>query len=130
MDVGDPSNFPRVRELFRQDHAKLSNALTAVTVDDDETVLTIKKAFAENNYVLDPHGAVAYRALADYLSHEPELRGIFLETAHPVKFESVGEILGNYAVAPELDVEQSERTRRTEIDPEYEQLREILRSMI
>jgi threonine synthase len=127
MDVGDPSNLPRVLEIFGQDLDELKSVMTAVTVSDAATAETMKQVFAENNYVLDPHGAVGYRALAEYLSISPEDRGIFLETAHPVKFDVAREIIGNYDVGPVPAIEGIERT---EIDVDYEQLREILRSKI
>jgi threonine synthase len=127
MDVGDPSNLPRVLEIFDQDVDELKRVMTAVAVSDAATAETMKQVFAENNYVLDPHGAVGYRALADYLSMRPEDRGIFLETAHPVKFDVVREIIGNYDVALKPVAEGIERTV---IEAHYEQLREILRSKI
>ncbi len=130
MDVGDPSNFSRVLEILGSDSAKLKSALTAVTITDAETEQTIKQVFAENNYVLDPHGAVGYRALSDFLSDRPELSGIFLETAHPVKFESVKRILGNYGVAPEFGINSDSIPQSMEIEPDYDKLREILRSLI
>ncbi len=127
MDVGDPSNLPRVLELFDQDLVRLKSVVTATAVSDEATFKTMKRVFAEHNYVLDPHGAVGYRALADHLESSAENRGVFLETAHPVKFDVVREILGNYDVAPDLNIEGN---KRREIDAEYEQLREILRSKI
>jgi threonine synthase len=127
MDVGDPSNLPRVLEIFDQDVDELKRVMTAVTVSDAATTETMKRVFAENNYVLDPHGAVGYRGLADHLLMGPEDRGIFLETAHPIKFDVVRDIIGNYDVALKPAAEGIERT---EIDPDYEQLREILRSKI
>jgi threonine synthase len=130
MDVGDPSNFPRVLEVFGQDVSRLRSVLNAVTVSDTETEETMRRVFDEHKYVLDPHGAVAYRALSDSLSAEPLGNGIFLETAHPAKFESVERILGNYAVVPELGSDSNPTKRSTEISPEYEELREVLRSLI
>jgi threonine synthase len=127
MDVGDPSNLPRVLEIFDQDVDELKRVMTAVAVSDAATAETMKQVFAENNYVLDPHGAVGYRALADHLSIRPEDRGIFLETAHPVKFDVVREIISNYDVALKPVAEGIERTV---IEADYEQLREILRSKI
>ena len=131
MDVGDPSNFPRILEIFGQDLSDLRHVLTAVTVSDAETAETVKQVFTDFKYVLDPHGAVAYRALSEYLSDEPGIQGIFLETAHPAKFESITEILGNYGVVPEDIADISGRTKSvTEIDPDYQQIREIIRALI
>jgi threonine synthase len=130
MDVGDPSNFPRVLEIFGQDVSELKSVVNAVTVSDTETEEAMRRVFAEFNYVLDPHGAVAYQALSAALSAEPLGGGIFLETAHPAKFESVKRILGNYGVVPESESNSHSVKRSTEIDPKYEELREVLRSLI
>lgn len=127
MDVGDPSNLPRVLEIFGRDMTTLKRVMIGITVSDADTADTIEQVFAENNYVLDPHGAVGYKALADHLLVSPGDQGIFLETAHPVKFDVVTEIVSNYDVGPKLVVNGNERT---EIDADYEQLRDILRSKI
>lgn len=85
MDVGNPSNFPRLVEMMKQKNISIS----ADTITDDETVKTIQKVYHQYNYLLDPHGAVAYAALEKYLEKNPGKKGIFLETAHPVKFPDV-----------------------------------------
>ena len=91
MDVGDPSNFVRILELFNNQFSELKNKLTSVSITDDETRKTIKNLFEKENYLADPHGAVAYTALDNYLSKKKKKKGIFLETAHPVKFYDVVE---------------------------------------
>jgi len=94
MDVGSPSNFGRVLELFEQEHHTISQLITGYSVSDTETQVTIQEVHAATGYVLDPHGAVAYRALEEYLRDNPAAQGgIFLETAHPVKFREVVEPL-------------------------------------
>lgn len=93
MDVGDPSNFIRILELFNHEFAGLKNVLSSVSISDEETKNTIQKVFKEYNYLLDPHGAVAFTALQDHLKHHPNEKGIFMETAHPVKFYDVVEPL-------------------------------------
>ena len=100
MDVGAPSNFVRVLEVFNNEFSRLCEVVTATSVSDEETAATMRKVYDETGYVLDPHGAVAYRALADHLAVRPEGAGIFLETAHPVKFDSVEEILGTFGSVP------------------------------
>ncbi|MEO9004509.1 MAG: threonine synthase [Ginsengibacter sp.] len=89
MDVGDPSNFVRILRLFNNQFIDLKNALSSYSVSDEETRQTIKEVFENKNYLTDPHGAVAYFALKTYLQNHPEQKGIFLETAHPVKFYDV-----------------------------------------
>ena len=77
------------------------------------------------------HGAVGYRALADYLAGHPESRGIFLETAHPVKFDSVNEIIGMQGKIPQSVAELMSREKQSiEIDNDYEQVKKILLSRI
>jgi len=91
MDVGDPSNFVRILELFHYQFKDLKNTLSSVSISDEETRQTIKKVYEKQKYLLDPHGAVAYRALQNYLTEHAEQKGYLLETAHPVKFYDVVE---------------------------------------
>jgi threonine synthase len=91
MDVGAPSNFVRILEIFQQDHKKISEKISGYTVSDEQTQQTIADIYKEHQYTLDPHGAVAYYALEKYLSQHPAEKGIFLETAHPVKFPGIVE---------------------------------------
>jgi len=86
MDVGNPSNFIRILEIFNHQFPELKNKLTSYSISDTDTVATIKEVYQEHNYLLDPHGAVGYLALKKYLDVYPFVKGIFLETAHPVKF--------------------------------------------
>ncbi|MBZ4190379.1 threonine synthase [Niabella beijingensis] len=86
MDVGDPSNFVRIMELFDQQLLKLKDNLSAVSISDADTIATISSVFSKTGYTLDPHGAVAYRALENYREGHPQAKGFILETAHPVKF--------------------------------------------
>ncbi len=91
MDVGDPSNFVRIMKMFSQDIPALVKKLSAVSISDEQTRATIKKVYEEHGYLLDPHAAVSYTALYNYLQlHKPHA-GIILETAHPVKFYDVVE---------------------------------------
>lgn len=99
MDVGDPSNFVRILELFQHDIISLKNVLSADSITDDETKQTIKAVFEEHNYVLDPHGAVGYLALQRYLDEHKNSKGFFLETAHPVKFYDAIEPVINQKIA-------------------------------
>ena len=91
MDVGDPSNFIRILEIFNKEFISLKNVLTSYSISDEETRSVVKDVFLNKNYLLDPHGAVGYIALKKYLETHPDLQGIFLETAHPVKFYDVVE---------------------------------------
>src|SRR5690606_36171797 len=100
MDVGAPSNFVRMLEIFGSEYPKIKENVDAYRVSDDETRATMRQVFAETQYVLDPHGAVAYNALERYLNDKSETKGIILETAHPVKFDSVAEIIGQEPEVP------------------------------
>lgn len=89
MDVGNPSNFVRILELFDNNFGSLKNILSSYSVSDEETRETIARIFKDKNYVLDPHGAVGFLALERYLNEHPNEQGYFLETAHPSKFYDV-----------------------------------------
>lgn len=93
MDVGSPSNFIRILELFNNEFTGLKKALSSYSITDDETKLILKEVYRDYNYLLDPHGAVGYASLIRYLKEHPGKKGIFLETAHPVKFYDVVEPL-------------------------------------
>jgi len=93
MDVGSPSNFVRILELFQHNYKKISQKITGYTVSDAITEQTILNTYLNEQYLLDPHGAVAYYALSEYLKQNPSQAGIFLETAHPVKFPETVEAL-------------------------------------
>ena len=98
MDVGDPSNFVRIMEIFQQQFSHLKNKVSSVSVSDAVTKETLLSVLNEQHYLCDPHGAVAYKALQDYLQSHPNDKGMFLETAHPVKFYDVVEPIINQAV--------------------------------
>lgn len=102
MDVGDPSNFVRILEMFQQQLPSLKNKLTAYSITEDETKHSIKKVFEQFGYILDPHGAVGYCALKKYQQANNQSQGFFLETAHPVKFpDTVEEQIGKVLEMPE-----------------------------
>jgi len=97
MDVGAPSNFARILELYNHSHVEISTDIVGYRYSDKEIRETMKQVFVEENYMLDPHGAVGYRALKADLN-EGEV-GVFLETAHPAKFtETVESVLGEGTV--------------------------------
>lgn len=91
MDVGNPSNFVRILEIFHHQFPELKSKLSSYSITDEETIATIKEVYQKYNYVLDPHGAVGYLSLQRYLRNTPDMKGIVLETAHPVKFPNAVE---------------------------------------
>ena len=93
MDVGDPSNFARIYDLYKGNHDAIAAYISGATYKDEQIADTMKKCYNETKYVLDPHGACGYQALKEQL--KPGEVGVFLETAHPAKFkEKVDSILG------------------------------------
>jgi len=95
MDVSNPSNFIRILELFGKRFESLELELSSNSFSDPQTLATISKLYKEHNYLADPHGAVGYLGLKQYMDKNPNYTGVFLETAHPVKFpESVEKELG------------------------------------
>ncbi len=90
MDVGNPSNFIRILQIFKHEIPQLKKVISAASVDDETTKQTISNVYKHYGYILDPHGAVAYTALEDYFRSN-EGKGFILETAHPVKFPDVVE---------------------------------------
>ncbi|MFA6832174.1 MAG: threonine synthase [Bacteroidaceae bacterium] len=100
MDVGDPSNFARVLALYQEDYQAITKDISGATYSDEQIAETMKKVYSEDDYILDPHGACAHRALCEGL--KPGEIGLFLETAHPAKFkDTVEPILGTVVDIPE-----------------------------
>jgi threonine synthase len=100
MDVGNPSNFVRILEIFHQQFDALQSKLSAYSISDAETVQAIQQVYRQHGYLLDPHGAVGYIALQRELDKHPGQEGFILETAHPVKFNpTIIEVLGENILA-------------------------------
>lgn len=128
MDVGNPSNFVRVLELFHQEFGALKNVLSSYSITDEETKDTIKAVFEKYHYLPDPHGAVGYLALQRYLAQHPGEKGMFLETAHPVKFYDVVEpVIGQAIPLPQVVQSMMVLNKQSQlIEPEYEALKAYL----
>ena len=100
MDVGDPSNFARIIDLYGGSHDAIAAEISGETYTDEQISETVQKVYEETGYLLDPHGACGYRALAEEL--QPGETGVFLETAHPAKFlQTVQNIIGADVKIPE-----------------------------
>lgn len=93
MDVGDPSNFARIYDLYNGSHDKISSIISGDTYTDDEIKAAVKQCYKDNGYILDPHGACGYQALKDNLKKGET--GVFCETAHPAKFKDTIENIIN-----------------------------------
>lgn len=102
MDVGSPSNFSRMLALYDNDVEKMRNDIYGASFSDDETRRAISSIFERYNYIMDPHGAVAYLGLFNFMKSFPGYVGVFLETAHPAKFsEEVERAVGMSVPMPD-----------------------------
>ena len=100
MDVGNPSNFARIYDLFKGDWKRISSLMSGATYSDGQIRQAMRHCYEANNYILDPHGACGYQALKDLLLDGET--GVFCETAHPAKFkDTVEAAVGSEVVVPE-----------------------------
>jgi threonine synthase len=127
MDVGDPSNFIRIRHIFNDDFDKIAKHLSSYAYTDDQTKEAMKELYNDYNYVADPHGAVGYLGLKKYQEANPNTYGIFLETAHPVKFLDVVEdtIKENIDI-PEKIIKQMKKKKKSIEISTYDELKNYL----
>lgn len=126
MDVGNPSNFIRIQELFDKDLESIRKHFSSYSFTDDSTRETMKKIYEKTQYVADPHGAVGYLGLQQYGLKDSEI-GIFLETAHPVKFLDVVEdtLDVNVAIPPQIQKVIDKEKVATQIST-YDELKHFL----
>src|SRR5207302_1811478 len=128
MDVGDPSNFVRILEIFNREFTSLKKVLTSYSISDEETKETIRKVHDRYHYLSDPHGAVGFLALERYLQKHTGDKGIFLETAHPVKFyDAVEAVTGRKVPLPDSVGPLLHRKKQSVmIQPDFNQLKDYL----
>ncbi len=127
MDVGDPSNFIRIRHLYEDDFENLSKNISSYSFTDKETREAILKIYNDYSYVADPHGAVGYLGLKKYQEANPDIYGVFLETAHPVKFlDVVEETISKKIELPEKIAKMMTKKKKTIEISTYEELKEYL----
>ena len=127
MDVGNPSNFVRILELFKNEFQGLKKVLSSYSFSDEETKAAIKRVYKEEGYTMDPHGAVGYLGLKSFLEENPHYNGVFLETAHPVKFlETVEEATGEKLQLPSSVQDLLSLEKRSIPIQNYEQLKDFL----
>jgi len=126
MDVGDPSNFARILDLYDHSHSAIAAEISATRYDDDQIRATMKRSYEENHYLLDPHGACAYQALEDGLKEGES--GFFIETAHPAKFlDTVEEAIGEKITIPQALQEFMKGEKQSiELSKEYESFKAFL----
>ena len=130
MDVGDPSNFARILDLYGNSHADIAAHIGGATYKDEQIAETLKDVYKKTGYLLDPHGACGYRALQEQLAADEY--GVFLETAHPAKFkEKVDAIIDGDIDIPAKLRAFMEGTKQSEpISKEYSDFRSFLLSKI
>jgi threonine synthase len=123
MDVGDPSNFVRLLQLFGSEFREMGKVISAESISDEETVAAIKDVYNKHGYVMDPHGAVGYVALERYLGKYVGSKGIFLETAHAVKFDDV---TGRLVDVPSIKNLRGKEMHVIKSDAVYEEIKQYL----
>lgn len=128
MDVGDPSNFVRVLALFNSEFEPLKKTMSSESITDEETGRAIHTLYRDFGYLADPHGAVGWLALNRWLKNHPQQEGIFLETAHPVKFpDTVEKFSGKPVLIPESVKELFNKKKTSaKIKADYATFREEL----
>ena len=129
MDVGAPSNFVRIQELHDNDISKLRKNLSGYSYSDEETTAALHQLYDSVYYIADPHGTIGYLALKAYLQNETDVHGVFLETAHPIKFLPVmpKSIADNIPMPPQIEAILHKQKKSIEIS-NYEQLKNYLLS--
>lgn len=129
MDVGNPSNFTRMLDLYQHDLEKMRQDIFGVSFTDSQTEAIMREVFDKDNYLLDPHGAVAYLGLITYFAHHSgKVNGVFLETAHPAKFaDDVERITDQKVSIPQrLKVVLSKEKQSVVLSASFEELKETL----
>ncbi len=128
MDVGNPSNFPRMLALFNNDLEQMKNMLTGYFYSDTETKDAMRLVYERNNYVICPHTAVAYLGLKAYTSQLSEsVSGIFLSTAHYAKFlDVVEEVIGSQPIPERLSALLDKEKQADKINIDYEAFKQKL----
>ena len=123
MDVGNPSNFSRILDLYQYSVERMRKDIMSISVNDKVTITGIKELSSIYNYIMDPHGSVGYKAGAELISDSDESQYVFLETAHPAKFLPVmNEALGEIEIPASLSALVSKQIVKTDISNTYQGL--------
>ena len=126
MDVGDPSNFVRILDLYNHDHTTITQLISGYCCPDERIRETVKTCYEETGYLLDPHGACGYRVLTENL--QPNETGVFLETAHPAKFKDTIEsiIQHNIEIPERLQAFMKGKKQSISLGKEFQEFKEFL----
>ena len=132
MDVSDPSNFVRIQKIFNNDIQKIKKIIKAFSFNDNQTREAIKDVYNRNNYLMDPHSAIGYLGIKSYLSnHSTNASGIFLSTAHPIKFkEQVEKSIGKEISVPSRLKDIMGKSKRSIEIKSYNDLKDQLLSKV
>ncbi len=127
MDVGNPSNFVRLLELYGNNWDKIKSEIIGYSFTDEQTREAIRSIYKNHNYILDPHGAVAYLGLIEYLKTN-KIQGIFLETAHPAKFYDTvqKEVSGKLEIPQRLKESLKKEKKSIQIGNNLSELKDFL----
>lgn len=128
MDVGNPSNFTRIMELYDHDVEKVKADIWSKSFSDEETTRAIQEVHEKYRYLMDPHGAVAYLGLMEYQKANPDTNGIFFVTAHPAKFaDKVEPIIGEKIQIPDILAQCLQKEKKsTKITADFQDLKKLL----
>jgi threonine synthase len=126
MDVGDPSNFIRLKTIYNNQHKTIQNSIKSRIATDEETIQTIRELYNGCNYLADPHGAIGYLGCKDYVKEYSA--GIFMETAHPAKFKDTVEkaIDGEVQIPAYLKKIQKQKKQAVKLSANYEKFKQWL----
>ncbi len=132
MDVGNPSNFPRMYDLYENNFDSLSQDVISYYFNDDETRSAMRDVYHASKYVLDPHGAIGYLGLKTFMEKNSSMHGIFLETAHPGKFnEVVEETLNAKIELPERLMDfMTGRKKSIKLSSHFADFKELLPALV
>ncbi|SDF07026.1 threonine synthase [Cellulophaga baltica] len=127
MDVGDPSNFIRIRHIYKDDFSTIEKNISSYAFTDEETKEAMLELYNDYNYIADPHGAVGYLGLKKYQETNPDTYGIFLETAHPVKFlDIVEDTIKENIDIPKKIIKQMNKKKKSIKISTYDELKNYL----
>ncbi|WP_299391427.1 threonine synthase [uncultured Gelidibacter sp.] len=131
MDVGNPSNFIRIQEIYKNDFESLKSNLSSYSFTDDETREALKELYENFEYVADPHGAVGYLGCKAYLKKQDNAHCVFLETAHPTKFLDVvtSVINKDIELPPQIEAVMDKKKESISIG-NYDDLKSVLLNTI
>ncbi|MBX2965525.1 MAG: threonine synthase [Cyclobacteriaceae bacterium] len=132
MDVGNPSNFARLLELYQNSWDAMTKDITGYSFTDEETQHAMQQVYHTKNYLLDPHGAVAWLGLTRYLKDHPQAQGISFETAHPCKFTEVVEASLHIAPPPHPSLQAllDKPVQSISCPTNFQNLKKILQNLI